>query len=178
MRRSKASEVRRGNAKSLRLGVVPRRLSLPPSDTTERTPMADTNSGGTPPEAWTPPPVPPPPADGWRNNRVAVQARTLLFVSLAVLALSWLVLIVGRLIPDPTAQVSLILLAWVALLAVTVLAIISIVFASIGLYRASRLGGYRRGTALAGLLGAAAVLLLALPFTSGLSIALSEGIHT
>ena len=61
-------------------------------------------------------------------------------------------------IPSPTLQTFVILALWLALLAVFVLAVIVVILASIGLYRASRLGGYRRGTALASLFGGIALL--------------------
>lgn len=107
--------------------------------------------------AWTPPVDAAPPADGWGNNAIALRARKLLVTDLWILAAG--VLCIGlTFIPSPAVQTIVILALWLALLAVFVLAVIVVIFASIGLYRASRLGGYRRGTALASLCGGIALL--------------------
>ena len=101
--------------------------------------------------AWTPPVDAAPPADGWGNNAIALRARKLLVTDLWILAAG--VLCIGlTFIPSPTLQTFVILALWLALLAVFVLAVIVVIFASIGLYRASRLGrlpsGHRPGIAL------------------------------
>lgn len=110
-----------------------------------------------PQAAWTRPADAAVPADGWGNNAIALRARKLLVTDLCILGAS--VLCIGlTFIPIPTMQTFVFLAFWLSLLVVFILAVIVIIFASIGLYRASRLGGYRQGTALASLLGGVAML--------------------
>lgn len=107
--------------------------------------------------AWTPPADASPPADGWGNNAIALRARKLLVTDLWILA-AGVLCIALMFFPSPTVQTYAILALWLVILAVFVLAVIVVIFASIGLYRASRLGGYHRGAALASLFGGIAML--------------------
>ena len=102
---------------------------------------------------WAPPSVP---ADGWNNNQIAVGARTVFLWALALLAGSW-IFAIGL----ASSQSLGVFVSWLGSLIATALAIWAIVLGSIGTGRAAKLGGYRRGTALTGLLGGIGVLLIA-----------------
>lgn len=119
--------------------------------------------------AWSPPEDAAIPADGWKNNAIALAARTLLYWALGALVAGWLVSTVSRIMPIPGVQTLGTLALALGLIACIVLPIIAIVFAAIGLYRASRLGGYRRGIALSALFGSIALLVLAYPLTAAVS---------
>lgn len=106
------------------------------------------------PAQWTPPESVP--ADGWNNNHVAVRARTVFFWAIGALLGSWIAA-AGL----TSVQALGVLVSWAGFLAATALAIYAIVLGSIGVSRAGKLGGYRRGTALLGLLGGIGVLLAA-----------------
>ena len=103
---------------------------------------------------WTPPPSVP--DDGWNNNQIAVRARTVFLWAIGLLVGSWICA------AGFSATQSLgVLVSWLGFLVATALAIGAIALGGIGVWRAARLGGYRRGTALTGLLGGIGVLLLA-----------------
>lgn len=105
------------------------------------------------PAPWTPPASVP--ADGWNNNHAAVRARTLFLWALGVLLGSWIVA-AGL----TSTQALGVLVSWTGYLAATALAIFAVVQGSIGVSHAKKLGGYRRGVALVGLLGGIGVLVL------------------
>ncbi|MGY4856553.1 hypothetical protein [Cryobacterium sp. AP23] len=103
---------------------------------------------------WAPPPAVP--ADGWNNNAIALRARAVFLWALGILVGS------GMLAVALTRTQSLgVLVSWLGFLTATALAVWAIALGSIAAVRAAKLGGYRRGAALTGLLGGIGVLLLA-----------------
>ena len=105
------------------------------------------------PTQWAPPSVP---ADGWNNNQIAIRARTVFLWALGVSVGSW-VFAVGL-----SATQSLgVFVSWLGFLVALALAVWAIALGAIGAGRAVRLGGYRRGPALTGVIGGIGVLLLA-----------------
>jgi hypothetical protein len=82
-----------------------------------------------------------------------------------ILVGGWVALVILARIPTPETQTYSILLGWLTLVAACLVALVAIVLASIGLYRASKLGGYRNGTAIAALLGGIATIALGAPIS-------------
>ena len=119
----------------------------------------------TPQPSWTPPTDARPPADGWKNNAIAIKARRLVFWSLGVLLVGWISMIGLMAMPSATFQIYGIVLAAGAILISVIIAMISVVFAAVGVYRSGRLGGYHRGIALAALISGLAILVLVFPLS-------------
>lgn len=123
----------------------------------------------TPLPVWTAPDSAPIPDGSWKNNKIAVTARNLISWALGTLVGGWIVAIVLTFIPDPSVQTFGILFSWFGGLVCLVLAVIAVVFAAIGLSRARRLGGLRKGTALAALI--AGIVILVVPLVVLVAIA-------
>jgi hypothetical protein len=102
----------------------------------------------------------PKPVDDVNRNRIAERARTVFFWALGVVVLFWWIPIALTLLPSREAQTLGVILVWVGFLPAFALLILAIVFGSIGLSRSQKLGGYRRGSALTGLIGGIALLVV------------------
>ncbi|MFC5928847.1 hypothetical protein D6T64_08885 [Cryobacterium melibiosiphilum] len=116
----------------------------------------------TPLPAWSAPNAAALPDGGGTNNKIAVSARNLIFWALGTLLGGWIVAIVLTFVADPAVQTLGIIVSWFGGFACIVLAIIAVVFASIGLSRARRLGGLRKGTALAALIAGIVIIIVPL----------------
>lgn len=103
---------------------------------------------------WTPPSAIPP--DGWNDNIVAVQSRNLFLWAFGVLLCSWLA---GSALTS--VQALGVLVSWTGGLAAVGLAIAAIFLGGTGVSHARKLGGYRHGSAMLGLLGGIGVVIAA-----------------
>lgn len=101
-----------------------------------------------------------PPTAHENDNSAARRARVLFFWALGVGAALWLVPAGLTFVPSAEVQTLGVLIAWVGFLPVIALAILAIVFGALGLSRARQLNGKRRGSALVGLIGGIAILLI------------------
>lgn len=107
---------------------------------------------------WVAPRDAAPPADGWQDNQIAVRSRTLVLCAAGGVALGLVLVFFG------VFSTTYLLLAGYGIAVVAVIAsVIAIILASIGIYRSGRLGGYRRGVALAALCAAIAVAVFTFP---------------
>lgn len=96
--------------------------------------------------------------DPENRNRIAVRARSVFFWALGVVVVFWLIPMALTFVPSSELQTVAIMTSWVGFLPAIALSILSIVFGSLGLSRAQKLGGYRRGSALTGLIGGIGLL--------------------
>jgi uncharacterized Tic20 family protein len=100
------------------------------------------------------------PADEMNRNRIAVRARRVFFWALGVVVVFWLIPVVLTFVPSDEIQTAAVILNWVGFLPAIALSILAIVFGGIGLSRAQKLDGYRRGSALTGLIGGIGLLVV------------------